>query len=302
MDHAEAREALELAAVEPDGFERLFAGDTPEAAALAGHLAGCDECSLAFERIRREAAIVRDVIRTTPPPELRERTLAYVAAVGRPRSANASASQAPTATVARLPRTMEPDTSATAPAPREAARPVPLSTVPRVPRTLGWVAALAAAIVVAVAGTGLYLNGQHDRAIRDRDAALAQESATSAALARVAAWTLSIGAEPDARTIKLASPTGAPARGSLVFSRSSGEVVVLAEDLQPPPDGRVLGCWVEVNGQRQRVGQMFFGGGVSYWAGPVTDLASIPDGARFGVSLDPSGTNQGGEPVLVGTL
>src|SRR5262245_64619409 len=42
MEHTEARELLELAAVEPDGFERLAAGDTAEAAALAGHLAGCD--------------------------------------------------------------------------------------------------------------------------------------------------------------------------------------------------------------------------------------------------------------------
>jgi len=41
MEHAEARELLEIAAVEPGGFARLVAGDTPDAVALAGHLAGC---------------------------------------------------------------------------------------------------------------------------------------------------------------------------------------------------------------------------------------------------------------------
>ena len=45
MDHAEARELLEIAAIEPGGFARLVAGDTPEAAALAGHLAGCADCA-----------------------------------------------------------------------------------------------------------------------------------------------------------------------------------------------------------------------------------------------------------------
>ena len=71
MDHAEARELLEVAAVEPGGLARLMAGDTPEAAALAGHLAGCEECTREMARLRRVAGIVRGVVRTTPPPELR---------------------------------------------------------------------------------------------------------------------------------------------------------------------------------------------------------------------------------------
>src|SRR5256885_8585129 len=91
MDHAEARELLELAAVEPGGLARLMAGDTPEAAALAGHLAGCDECTQEMAHLRRVAGIVRGVVRTTPPPELREQTLAFVRAVGRQRSAQPAA-------------------------------------------------------------------------------------------------------------------------------------------------------------------------------------------------------------------
>ena len=45
MDHNEVRELLEDAAVEPGGLERLMAGDTPNAALVAGHLAGCAECA-----------------------------------------------------------------------------------------------------------------------------------------------------------------------------------------------------------------------------------------------------------------
>jgi len=44
MDHDAVREQMELAAVEPDGLERLMAGDTPTAQAVAGHLAGCPAC------------------------------------------------------------------------------------------------------------------------------------------------------------------------------------------------------------------------------------------------------------------
>ena len=40
-DHAAVREQPRLAAVQPGGLDRLTAGDTTEAATLAGHLAGC---------------------------------------------------------------------------------------------------------------------------------------------------------------------------------------------------------------------------------------------------------------------
>ena len=73
MDHAEALELIELAAVEPDGLERLMAGDTPESGAVAGHLAGCPACTAELARIRRTAAIARDVILTAPDPQLRAR-------------------------------------------------------------------------------------------------------------------------------------------------------------------------------------------------------------------------------------
>jgi len=45
MDHSEVREILEDAAIEPDGLERLMAGDTPTASIVAGHLTGCPDCA-----------------------------------------------------------------------------------------------------------------------------------------------------------------------------------------------------------------------------------------------------------------
>ena len=95
MDHAEALELIELAAVEPDGLERLMAGDTPESSAVAGHLAGCPACVEELARIRRTATLAREVILSQPDPALRERTLAFVRDVGRDRSTGASAATGP---------------------------------------------------------------------------------------------------------------------------------------------------------------------------------------------------------------
>ena len=44
------------------GLDRLMAGDTAEAAAVAGHLAGCAACTAELARIRRTAAMAREVI------------------------------------------------------------------------------------------------------------------------------------------------------------------------------------------------------------------------------------------------
>ena len=90
MDHSEARELLDLAAVEPGGLDRLMAGDTPAAISLAGHLAGCPTCVDEYGRLRQVSAALRDVIATQPPAELRDRTLAFIAAVGRPRGETAA--------------------------------------------------------------------------------------------------------------------------------------------------------------------------------------------------------------------
>ena len=101
MDHDAVLEALELATAEPDGLDRLMAGDTPAAQAVAGHLAGCPDCTLELVRLRRVGALVRDAVVSTPSPDLRDRTLAYVRQHGRPRGPALASDAVPVAIPAR---------------------------------------------------------------------------------------------------------------------------------------------------------------------------------------------------------
>ena len=265
MDHDEVRELLEDAAIEPAGLERLMAGDTPTAALVAGHLAGCPDCGEELDRLSRSVAVIRPLVQATPPADLRERTLAFVAAVGRARGEG-------TAAPAGLP----------------AARARPRRHRFRAPL------AVAAALVLAVGATALVVS-------LDRQNAARVQSAQVEALAEVARWTIRVEAAPDARRVALASTTGGPAVGRLVFSPSTTQVVVAADGLAPPPAGYEYRCWIEVDGTTRPIGKMYLGGGVAYWVGDVADVAGAPAGARFGVSLvDLARPGVPGEPVLVG--
>jgi hypothetical protein len=280
MDHAEARELLELAAVEPKGLDRLMAGDTPDAAALAGHLAGCPDCTAALARLRRDAAVIASVVRSTPPPALRDRTLDYVRQIGRDRS--------PTPTVL-----------APSGAGSEALGGGPRSRG----RRMAVLAGLAAVLIAAVAGTSLVLTLQAQSLIAERDAQIARQGDIVAALSRVTSWTLRVEAQPDARRVELAGSPGTAASGSILFSPASRELVVVVTGLTEPAAGREFRCWMEVDGRRGPVGRMFFGGDLSYWAGPVETLGDVGTSARFGVSLvDAAGTSVDGDPVLSGEL
>src|SRR4051794_24249228 len=117
MDHADALERIEIAAAEPDGLERLMAGDTPDAAAVAGHLAGCESCQAQLASIRRTAVLARRVIEAEPDPELKARTLAYIREVGRDRSGGAAAAAGFVAPVPATARVPGPDAAVPAPPP-----------------------------------------------------------------------------------------------------------------------------------------------------------------------------------------
>jgi hypothetical protein len=288
MEHAEAREFLEIAAVEPGGFDRLIAGDTPEASLLASHLAGCADCTEEMERLRVASSLIGRTVRSMPPPELRDRTLALVGALGRDRSGGpvapslAVVTDGPGAPAASLG------------APISGRRPVAARPAGSGRRLALWAASLAAAVVIAVAGTSVLVGRIHE----ERAAAQAQQIAS---LAKVATWSLRIDGQPDARYVELTSPSGASA--SLLFSPTSSELVVLASNLPLPPDGMEYRCWMETAGRRAPIGKMFFGGGVSYWVGDVDTIAGATEGTRFGVSLVPIGGDVvSGEPVLLGEL
>ena len=280
MDHDEVREQLELAATEPAGIDRLMAGDTPLAAAMAAHLAGCSSCTDELDRLRRAAIIIGDAVRTTPPPELRERTLAFVREVGRIRDPAPEVALAPVA-------------------PAGAAAPVAVAAATASTgsgRGLAWVGAIAAAVLIAVAATTFVLDRQ---ATAQEELAAAQDE--TAGLAHVTAATLALAGEPDAENVRLA---GTDDRwGRVVYSADKGELAVIASGLTEPAGDREYRCWVEIDGQRRPVGKMFFGGDLAFWAGPVETIDDLPAGAKFGVSLvDTDGTDVGEPPVLRGDV
>ena len=294
MDHSEVREILEDAAIEPDGLERLMAGDTPTASIVAGHLTGCPDCAEELARLHRAIGVLRPTVQAVPPPELRERTLAYVAALGRPRGTAADAA------LAVDPATTLGPASAPEPAQEPDREPAPAAPVIALrPRTavgrLGWVAGLAAALIVAVAGTGLVLNSSHDAATKVL-------SAEVESLGKVARWTLRVDAQPDVRRVALASaastPGGAAPAGQLVYSPSSKELVVVADRLTPV-SGKEYRCWVEIDGTRAPIGKMFFGGDLAYWVGEVPEAGALPATARFGVTLVDLGGSGAPKDVLV---
>jgi hypothetical protein len=306
MDHAEALERIEIAAAEPDGLERLMAGDTPDAAAVAGHLAGCESCQAQLASIRRTAVLARRVIEAEPDPELKERTLAFIREVGRDRSAGAAA-----VTVAR----------ATDPVPAAVPAPVRLAPVPvdapdvepapnvipidrpRAPHVPDrpaaarrWIAAaaIAAAVVVSLvagfAGGAIVAPGQGP--VKQQVAVLHE----------VVEGTIKVAAQPDAQRVALAATDAAPgAAGTVAFSGSSGQLVMVANGLDAPPPGMEYGCWVETGGERRRIGKMYPGGELQAWVGEVTGLDNLPAGTVFGVSLNPVG-GSGGQTVLQGQL
>jgi hypothetical protein len=291
VDHAEAREILELAAVEPGGLARLMAGDTAEAAALAGHLAGCANCTQEMARLRRVAGIVRGVVRTTPPPELRERSLAFVRAVGRDRSPGAGALAIASQPAVRRGTLVAAERAAVS------------EPGPGVPRVGGWrrFAAVAAVVALAVAGTSVAV--VQSLAVADRDVTIRQQADAVTDLATVTAWTLRLSAQPDARRVALTAPGAPNQQGTLVFSPATHDLVVVATGLPNPPAGQEFRCWVELGGARKGVGKMFFGGGIAYWVGAAPAVSGLSGNARFGVSLvDPAAPGVQRAPALVGEL
>jgi hypothetical protein len=299
MDHDATREELELAAAEPGGLERLMAGDTATAQAVAAHLAGCEPCSDELARLQRSAPLIRAAVRELPPDDLRARTLAAVRTQGVPRPLAA----APAATAALAGAAVAATTLGVAPA-NEAVPAPPASPGvlvaprrgPRVHPAVGLVATIAAAVVLSVLATSLIIGSRVD-------GQLAAQAETISALKDVTTMTLAVVTQPDAEHVTLAGVGGSTADGNLVFSPSTAQLAVVATGLQPPPAGYEYRCWVSINGSRERVGKMFFSEDLAYWVGSVPAVSGLSSGATFGVSLvGASGTTIDTDPVLLGHL
>ncbi len=283
MDHQDALEQLELAAVEAGGLDRLMAGDTPTAAAVAGHLAGCEVCADELERLRRAVPLLRDVVRTTPPADLRDRTLGFVRAAGIPRGADAvTASDTPVPAAAQ--------------GAAGAAAPTSIGARRRAIGILPWVASIAAAVVISVVASTVVIGNRVDQQLAEQDRAIAGLEAVTAA-------TLEITADPDAERVALTSTGGSDASGSLLFSPTTTELVVVADGLASPPEGQEYRCWLLVDGVREDVGRMYFADELAFWVGPTPGVAAADPGTTFGVSLTAKdGSGPETDPVIAGEL
>lgn len=291
MDHQEALEQLELAAVEAGGLDRLMAGDTPTAAAVAGHLAGCEVCADELERLRRAVPLLRDVVRTTPPADLRDRTLAFVRTAGIPRGIEAgTAAAAPAAAPVDAP------VPAGLQAAAASATPTSIGARRRAVGILPWVASIAAAVVISVVASTVVIGNRVDQQLAEQDRAIAGLEAVTAA-------TLEITADPDAERVALASTEGSDASGSLLFSPTTTELVVVADGLASPPEGQEYRCWLLVDGVREDVGRMYFADELAFWVGVTPGVAAAEPGTTFGVSLTATdGSGAQTDPVIAGEL
>ncbi|MFL5670515.1 MAG: anti-sigma factor family protein [Chloroflexota bacterium] len=286
MDHDETREQLELAAVEPGGLDRLMAGDTPTAQSVAGHLAGCESCTSELGRLRRSSGIIRADLHEMPPADLKARTLAAIRSEGVQRPLVAAS-----AGVAVMPLGEGADGASATPTAIAGASPRRTRTW----TTLAMVATIAAAVVLSVVTTSLIVG-------RRVDDQLAQQALTIDALEHVTTTTMAVAAQPDAEHVQLAGVSDPALDGSLVYSAGTTDLVVVATGLTEPASGYEYRCWVEVNGQRERIGRMFFGGDLAYWAGEASAIAGASGPTTFGVSLvDVSAPTLDAQPVLVGS-
>jgi hypothetical protein len=155
---------------------------------------------------------------------------------------------------------------------------------------------VAAAVVLSVLATSVLVGSRVD-------GQLAAQAVTIEGLQRITTATLTVTAQPDAEHVALASASDPDVYGGITYSPSTAELVVVASGLTPPPDGQEYRCWVEIGGERQRVGKMFFNGALAFWVGPTPAIEGVSSGATFGVSLvDAAGSAVDTEPVLVGGL
>jgi hypothetical protein len=276
MDHADALALIEEAALEAGGLDRLMAGDTPTSVALAGHLAGCPECTRALAATRRTVEALAVVGAESPSSDLRARTLAFVASVGRPRGSPATAA----AQVGEGAPIGEPSAAAVA------------------ARTPVWRRGRALALLGAAAVFALLAAGSFVAA--DLQGQLERTRTEAAHLHDLYAEIETLLQTPGARLVALRSDAGAA--GALVIEPASSRIAVLSDDLAAPPAGMEYRCWIEVAGQREPVGRMWFEDGLAYWSGGALTVGGWPAGATFGVSLEPVDQPASGPAVLSGSL
>jgi len=277
LTHAEAQEllsdlALEAGNLDPTALDRL-AGEP-----LGEHLAACTECGRELAAWQRTHAAVRAALvdPADPAHPLRLAAMADDEPIQAPDELRSVVRNR-----ARI-AIMQP---AAGHQPREIRH---ARHLPAIRRLLPLVAVLA---IVTVAG-GVML---------DQGTRLDTARAEAAALQAVTATLDRVLADPKHRVVELRGADGVAA-GSI--SWSGRDLVVLTTALAAPPADREYRCWVEENGKRSGVGQMWFAGTTGYWAGTLDawGTTSFGEGATFGISLEPIAGSTGGPAILAGQL
>jgi hypothetical protein len=295
LGHAEAHEQIADLALEPGALDRL---GSPDSDPLAAHVSTCRACQ-GEVRAWRETNRAVEAARGSGLDRL---DLADIAAddsihepIGLPvglRDAVLETIRDRPTTAGRIDRSPE-----AAVEPQPIAYGVgPIALQPQRRRGPGGIARrllpLVAVLGIVAVGAGLLV---------DQSARLDRARQQAAGLEALAATVDRVLVDPDHRVVSLRGADGT-ASGSISWSRH--DIVVLAMALEPPPPDRVYRCWIERDGARSPVGQMWFSGDVAYWSGSLDEWAttSFDGGGTFGVSLEPVSGSAGNPAVLVADL
>ncbi len=281
LGHAEAHERLADLALEPEALDRL---GRPATDPLSAHVATCGTCDREVRAWRETHADVAAARSSgADPAELGN--LSTDVAIAPPAGLRDAVLRA----VRDLPGADRRQVHVV----RTVDDPRPASVEPR--RRLDrsrLLLPLVAVVGIVALGAGLLVD-QASRLDRTRQETAALEGLT-ATLDRVLR-------DPAHRVVDLRGADGTVS-GSLSWSRHDIAVVTLA--LGPPPPDRVYRCWIERDGVRSPMGEMWFAGGTSFWNGSLDEWAttSFEAGGTFGVSLEPVAGPVGNPAVLAADL
>jgi Anti-sigma-K factor rskA len=293
FEHAEAHERLADLALEPGALDWLGSSGTDP---LGAHVAACETCRRDVDAWRRtqarlleargpvedrvDLADLADGEPISAPAEVRDAVLAAAhrsAVVGRSPGAAGG-------TVVVDSMTVVPD--------RVAGYATVVRLAHRSRPSLRRLLPLVAAIAIVAVGAGVLV---------DQGARLERAGSQIALLEGMTASLDRVLNDPDHTKVDLRTADGTPA-GTLAWS--SHDLVVLTTALQAPAVDRVYRCWIERDGKRSPVGQMWFAGETAFWNGTLDEWATISfeAGGTFGVSLEPVSGSAGNPAVLVAEL
>jgi predicted anti-sigma-YlaC factor YlaD len=326
MTHEEHKEALALAAlgeeIEPERRE-----------ALEVHLAACGECRAELRALSDAAAMLAySPPPVSPSPELRSRVLAEIKTLPRERAATTATfdGSAPATSEAAVDVKAQADMQAAAGAQTtpsgEAATRVkttPATAVPferprreerapvrRARRPMLLFGYLAASLAIAALAVSVVTLWQRNNQLRREVARLSSQledarsqlTDTRSEMARVRGEAEMLSAPDSHVAVLTGTEVASDARARLVFNETTGEAVLVASKLPPPPAGKAYQLWYIAANQPPMPGPVFS----TDPTGRGTLRERIPPEGRraaiFAVTLEPEGgvTAPTGEMYLKG--